>query len=224
MARRVFIHVGAPKTGAWYVRTSCSSREFSASRGSLPAERHDARFLVALDLMDLPWVAWSVRPSAPRTGSPSGPCLDGAAIISRESSASPRGSTSPGRSPRSATPRWAWCSRRATWSARSRRWQEASSTGVRRPSPPSSTTSASRTAAARWRSGLAVQEVPDVLDRWGTEVPREQVHLVTVPPFGSAPTLLWERSRACSVRRRALRPTDRANASLGIPESTMVRA
>ena len=70
----------------------------------------------------------------------------------------------------------------------------------------------------------AVQGVPDVLDRWGTEVPREQVHLVTVPPSGSSPTLLWERFAGLfGLDAVRYAPTDRANASLGVPESTMVR-
>ena len=44
---------------------------------------------------------------------------------------------------------------------------------------------------AQWFWG--VQEVPDVLDRWAESIPRDRVHLVTVPPPGSSPTLLWER-------------------------------
>ena len=40
-----------------------------------------------------------------------------------------------------------------------------------------------------WR----VQDVPDVLDRWGHTLPRDRVHVVTVPPAGSDPTILWRR-------------------------------
>ena len=38
-----------------------------------------------------------------------------------------------------------------------------------------------------------VQDFADVLDRWGATLPPERVHVVTVPPAGGAPTLLWER-------------------------------
>ena len=39
-----------------------------------------------------------------------------------------------------------------------------------------------------------VQEIPDILDRWGHDLPPEQVHLVTVPPAGGSPDLLWSGS------------------------------
>ena len=71
---------------------------------------------------------------------------------------------------------------------------------------------------------LGVQEVPDVLDRWTAGIPRERVHLVTVPPPGASPTLLWERfAGVFDLDARELMPTERANASLGVAESTMVR-
>ena len=38
-----------------------------------------------------------------------------------------------------------------------------------------------------------VQEVPDILDRWGHDLPPEHVHVVTVPPPGGSPDLLWKR-------------------------------
>jgi hypothetical protein len=69
-----------------------------------------------------------------------------------------------------------------------------------------------------------VQEVPDVLDRWGDSIPRERIHLVTVPPPGASPTLLWERFAGLfGIDPVEFTPTDRANASLGVPESAMVR-
>ena len=41
-----------------------------------------------------------------------------------------------------------------------------------------------------------VQEVPDILDRWGRDLPPERVHLVTVPPPGRRRDLLWKRFAA----------------------------
>ena len=55
--RRVVLHVGAPKTGTSFVQDRMfRSREQLARMGTLyPADRFDAHFLAALDLMELPW-------------------------------------------------------------------------------------------------------------------------------------------------------------------------
>ena len=75
---------------------------------------------------------------------------------------------------------------------------------------------------AQWFWG--VQEIPDVLDRWGESLPRDQVHLVTVPRPGASPTLLWERfAGVFGIDPTEFTPAGKANASLGVPESTMVR-
>jgi hypothetical protein len=57
MARTVIVHVGAPKTGTSFVQDLLfNSRERLAERGiCYPAERFDAHFLAALDLMQLTW-------------------------------------------------------------------------------------------------------------------------------------------------------------------------
>jgi hypothetical protein len=38
-----------------------------------------------------------------------------------------------------------------------------------------------------------VQDLTDIVRRWGTHVPPERVHVVTVPPSAADPTLLWRR-------------------------------
>jgi hypothetical protein len=70
-----------------------------------------------------------------------------------------------------------------------------------------------------------VQEIPDILDRWGQELPASQVHLVTVPPPGGAPELLWKRfSQAFGLDGIDLDlEAERANPSLGVPETTLLR-
>ena len=67
-----------------------------------------------------------------------------------------------------------------------------------------------------------VQEIPDILDRWGQDLPPEQVHLVTVPPPGGAPELLWKRfSQAFGLDGIDLDlEAERHNPSLGVPETT----
>jgi hypothetical protein len=39
----------------------------------------------------------------------------------------------------------------------------------------------------------SVQDFAGVLDRWGGGLPREHVHVVTLPPRGTPPAVLWER-------------------------------
>ena len=70
-----------------------------------------------------------------------------------------------------------------------------------------------------------VQEIPEILDRWGQELPPQQVHLVTVPPPGGAPELLWKRfSQAFGLDGIDLDlEGERHNPSLGVPETTLLR-
>lgn len=98
----------------------------------------------------------------------------------------------------------------------------------------------SRTSWADWLAGVVAGEgagkarrrwfwrahdTPDVLRRWSQGVPPERVHVVTVPPRGSAPDLLWE--RFASVLRVAPDVADtsvaRANTSLGAAEVELLR-
>ena len=53
MTRRVLLHVGAPKTGTSFVQDILfNHRDALRDRGILyAADRHDAHFLAALDLM-----------------------------------------------------------------------------------------------------------------------------------------------------------------------------
>ncbi len=70
-----------------------------------------------------------------------------------------------------------------------------------------------------------VQEVPDILDRWAGELPPSHVHVVTVPRPGGPRDLLWQRfSHTFGLDDLDLDvEAERANPSLGVPETTMVR-
>jgi hypothetical protein len=72
-----------------------------------------------------------------------------------------------------------------------------------------------------WR----VQSLPDVLTRWGSSLPPEQVHLITIPQPGAPRGELWERFCRVVGIDLAWAPADtnRANQSLGAAETTMVR-
>ena len=232
MTRRVLLHVGAPKTGTSFVQDILFiHREALRERGILyAADRHDAHFLAALDLMELPWGglereaagAWDRLAAEVRQ-------WPGTAIISHEIL---------GTASRLQVARALDTLRgdgdveiHVVLSARDlvrqipAEWQE--NVKHRRTKPYGEFLADLRehdrsSEVARWFWG--VQEVPDVLDRWAESIPRERVHLVTVPPPGSSPTLLWERFAGLfGIDPTEFTPSDRANTSLGVPESAMVR-
>ncbi len=69
------------------------------------------------------------------------------------------------------------------------------------------------------------QDPAHVLDRWGAAVPRERIHVVTVPRSGSEPDLLWRRFASVLGVDPAGFDLDvpRANRSLGAVESEALR-
>lgn len=72
-----------------------------------------------------------------------------------------------------------------------------------------------------WR----VQHLPTILATWAEGLPAERVHVVTVPPVGAAPGLLWDRY-AEALRlgdTTAYAETGTTNASLGSAEVTLLR-
>ena len=68
-------------------------------------------------------------------------------------------------------------------------------------------------------------DAPAVLARWSEQLAPDRMHVVTVPPSGSAPTLLLERfARVLGVDPGLLRPEDRpANTSLGLVQAEILR-
>jgi hypothetical protein len=232
MARTVIVHVGAPKTGTSFVQDLLfNARDDLARSGVLyPAARFDAHFLAALDLMQLTWGglereavgAWDRLAAEVRAWS-------GTAIVSHEILATASRahvaraleSLSSG-----ATEIHVVLSARDLVRQIPAEWQE--NVKHRR-----TTTYAEFLADLRDPSrqqGVAswfwgVQEVPDILDRWGGTLPREHVHLVTVPPAGSPPDLLWQRFAGVLGLDPEQLPLDevRTNPSLGVAEAAVVR-
>jgi hypothetical protein len=73
-----------------------------------------------------------------------------------------------------------------------------------------------------WRT----QDAVDILERWATAVPPERIHVVTVPPRGADPSLLWQ--RFCTVAGLSPAPLDdnvstHGNVSLGLAEAELLR-
>ncbi len=229
-AKRVLLHVGTPKTGTSYLQDVLfRNRRLLADRGILyPADRFDAHFLAALDLMRLPWGgledeavgAWDRLAEEVRR-------WPGTAIVSHEILAhASRTEIERALASLGDAEVHLIVSARDLVRQIPAEWQENVKhrrtigyarflTAIRDPQR------RSRTASWFW----AVQELPDILDRWGATIPPERIHVVTVPKPGSAPTLLWERfARTFGLEGIPLDlNVDRANPSLGAPETTLLR-
>lgn len=240
MSKKVLLHVGTPKTGTSYLQDVLfRNRKTLLKQGiCYPAERFDAHFLAALDLMRLRWGgleqqaggAWERLAREVREH-------DGTAIISHEilatasSSQVERALASLGHRPGGDTTDGG-AEIHLVLSVRDlvrqipAEWQE----------------NVKHRAAFRFQRFLrliqdpernhkvgawfwGVQEIPDILARWGADIPPERIHLVTVPPPGGAPDVLWQRfSLAFGLDDIDLDlGTERANPSLGVAESALLR-
>jgi hypothetical protein len=70
-----------------------------------------------------------------------------------------------------------------------------------------------------------VQDLASIAQRWGDDIPPERIHIVTVPPDRSDPTLLWRRYASVLGLDPLAYDTDTPirNASLGLVESELLR-
>lgn len=236
MSRRILLHVGTPKTGTSYLQDVLfGNRERLLEQGVLyPADRFDEHFLAALDLMRLRWGglereavgAWDRLAQRVREH-------DGTSIISHEILAT--------------------ATRAQIDRALASLGHEADGGGAE-VHLVISVRDLVRQIPAEWQENVkhraefgyakfldiirdpdrshrvggwfwGVQEIPDILDRWGAALPPERVHLVTVPRPGSPRDLLWQRfSATFGLDDLDLDlGTERANISLGVPESALVR-
>lgn len=233
MSTRVLLHVGTPKTGTSYLQDVLfRNRSTLLEHGiSYPAERFDDHFLAALDLMRLPWGglerqavgAWDRLAESVREH-------EGTAVVSHEILAT--ASRSQVARALESLGHGAGAEVHVLLSVRDlvrqipAEWQEnvkhrstltyaAFLRQIREP--------ARESRIASWFWG--VQEVPDILERWGHDLPPERIHLVTVPPPGGARELLWKRfSEAFGLDGIDLDlEAERVNPSLGVPETALIR-
>lgn len=228
----IVLHVGTPKTGTSYLQDVLfRNRDRLAAQGLLyPAERFDGQFLAALDLMRLPWGglekqavgAWDELAAKARA-------WEGTVVISHEILATAqradirRALESLGHPEREV---------RVVLSVRDlvrqipAEWQENVKhrrtlrysrflSQIQNPDRPGK--------VAPWFWGA--QDVPDILGRWGAELDPSRVTLVTVPPSGAPRDLLWQRFvEAFGLDRfRYDLHTERANPSMGVPETALMR-
>lgn len=233
--RRVLLHVGTPKTGTTQLQDVLLRNQGMLAKHGIcyPADRFDAHFLAALDLLRLPWGgleteavgAWDRLATKVRE-------FGGTAIVSHEILAVAsraqvaRAMASLGADGADGPEIHVILSVRDLGRQIPAEWQE----NVKHRSTLSYARFIERiqdsertTRIGAWFWG--VQEIPDILDRWGVDLPPERVHLVTVPPPGAPVGLLWERfSTAFGLDGLDLdRTSERANPSLGVPETALVR-
>lgn len=229
--RKVLVHVGAPKTGTSYVQDALfrHRRELRGQDILYPGDRFDAHFLAALDLMELTWGgleklavgAWDRLAEEIRA-------WPGTVIISHEILAT----ASREQVARALESFGEGVEVHVVLSARDlvrqipAEWQEnvkhRRAIGYR-DFLDKVTDPERHGRLASWFWG--VQEVPDVLDRWGATLPPEQVHLVTVPRPGAPRGLLWRRfATVLGLDPDADAPeAERTNPSMGVPETALVR-
>ena len=229
MSRRVFLHVGAPKTGTSYLQsTLANNRALLAEHGvSYPSTPSGSHFEAAIDLTDHRWGGrldrargeWDKLAGAAMKAS-------GDAVISHEvlAPATPE-------QVRRAQAALEGAELHVVYTARDlgrqipAEWQETvKHRGRRRFSRfLEQVTAASRVGSDQWF--WRVQGLPDVLSRWSTGMSPGRVHLITVPPSGAPADLLWQRFASVIGLDPELDlvPGDRANESLGIAEIAMLR-
>jgi hypothetical protein len=233
VTRKVLLHVGTPKTGTSYLQHVLHHNRRLLHRHGItyPADRFDAHFLAALDLMRMPWGgletqaigAWDRLAASVRRAR-------GDVIVSHEILA---------------TASRAQIGRALESLGHDRDSEIHLVLSVRdlvRQIPAEWQENVKHRAALSYGAFLAqiqdprregriptwfwgVQEVPDILDRWGHDLPPEHVHVVTVPPAGGSPDLLWKRFvEAFGLDGIDLQLDDeRVNPSLGAAETTLIR-
>ncbi len=229
MADVVYLHVGAPKTGTTYLQDRLAANKSRLARHDVnyPTGLRTDMFLAALDLVDRPWGGlradahgeWAALAKRVRR-------TNGTAIVSHEI----LGAARPERI------RMAWSSfgdaeLHVVYTARDlarqvpAEWQERVKhrrvVPFRRFVRRLHDHPQHKDARRFWRA----QGLPDVLTRWGSGLPPERVHLVTVPPPGADPGELWRRF----CRTVGIDPTwdladsARRNPSLGAAETLLLR-
>lgn len=228
-SRRVFLHVGTPKSGVTGLqRRLAANRKLLADQGVLyPDQPHDNHFHPAVDLTGREWAGEADRArgrwdqlaaDANRAG--------GDVLISHEvlAAATP---DQVGRAFRSFPDADVHVVLTARDLGRQlpAEWQESVTHRARS----SFGKYAKRVARApRTRPDLwfwRVHSVPDVLTRWGTGLPPDRVHVVTVPQPGGPAGALWERFASVLGLDPSLPYTaaDEDEPALGVAEMLVLR-
>lgn len=226
---RVWLHVGAPKTGTTYLQDVLArNRTTLAGHGLMYPDTHSgSHFEAAIDLIDHKWGGalkaargeWDSLARAARTA-PRG------AVISHEvlAAATPR-QVARARASLAEADLHVVVTARDLARQIPAEWQETVKHRGRKTFAQflRQIRRAPRVSSDLWF--WRVQSLPDVLTRWGDGLPPENLHVVTVPQSGADPTLLWKRYAGVLGIDAGLdlEPAGRANQSMGIAETALIR-
>ncbi|HET6166481.1 MAG TPA: hypothetical protein VFE07_06600 [Marmoricola sp.] len=229
MPRRVFLHIGTPKSGTTYLQDKLAlNRDLTAQQGlTYPTTRTGNHFEPALDLIEERWAGqgevakgqWPVLVNEARRA-------PGDVLISHEILAAARPA-------QVATAMSAFRDDEVHVVLTARdlarqipaEWQENVKHRGRRSFGKfmALVVKSRRTNPDLWF--WRVQAIPDVLTRWGNGLPPERIHVVTVPPPGAPEDLLWRRFAGLVGLdpEAGYEETTEFNPSLGIVEAAVVR-
>ncbi len=227
--KKVFLHVGAPKTGTSQLQDLLYiNREGLRAKGVLyPAERFDHQFLAALDLIGKSWGGLEAQAGgswAWLVDQANG--FDGSVVVSHEVFAG--ASAEQAKAAIEALDGEVHVVYSARDLARQipAEWQE----GVKHRRQLTYAKFCADLTAERPKTPMAkwfwtVQDWPDVLTRWTATLPSDRVHLVTVPPPESPRSTLMQRFLDLLEIDPGWLPleSERANVSLGGAETEVIR-
>lgn len=229
MAKVVYLHVGAPKTGTTYLqdRLTKNRAELAKNRVHYPVGMTNSMFEAAIDLLDMSWGGqreeargeWDSLMTRVRRSS-------GTAIVSHEILAGAK----PAQVKR-AMADLEGAEVHLVYSARDlarqipAEWQEGIKHRRRKTFARfvANVQKAPRRGSNMWF--WRVQGLPDVLGRWSHNLPPEHVHLVTVPQDGAPRDELWRRYCQAFAIDPSWAPEEsvRENVSIGTAEATLIR-
>ncbi len=229
MARVVYLHVGAPKTGTTYLQDRLSRNRSQLARHGVhyPVDAEGSMFRASIDLLDMSWGGlregargeWdALAQRVNRAG--------GTVIVSHEILAAAK----PAQVKR-VMKDFEGAEIHLVYSARDlarqipAEWQENVKHRGKKPFARflDNVQSAPRLRSPSWF--WRVQGLPDVFGRWARNLPPEHVHLVTVPQRGAPRDELWRRYCTALSLDPSWLPADspRENVSIGIAEATLIR-
>lgn len=227
---RVFLHVGSPKTGTTFLQNVLwSQRDRAREQGLLlPLERFDDHYLATLDLRGL-----SGRPVHPIRAAGMWPRMvaeavahGGTSLISHELFAA---ATAEQAASGISDLQDGGAEVHVVLTARdlvrqlTAEWQE----HVKHRSTKTLEQFVADVRGDEQRTSWfwQVQDFAGVLERWGSTLPRDHVHVITVPPAGTPADELWRRFAVLLGLDPAAFDTDlpRSNTSLGLEQAELLR-
>lgn len=224
MARRVFLHIGLPKTGTTYLQSVLwdNHEQLEAGGVLLPGRGHRDHLWAALDVQGRKDLARR-HPDAPGTWGRlcdelAGTRGDGLVSheffcgASRERATQAVSDLAPAEVHVVITARHMVGMRTAGWQEMVKNGGTAGPDETPRSKGPGSNFS------------LRTWDLDGVLKRWGEVVPPEQVHVLPVPQQGAPPDRHWLNfAQVVGIRGDYRLPSDRANTSLGLVQVELLR-